>query len=163
MEVLAAILCERSGAAFACALAEVAFTVFRALREAVGAGALAAVVLTAVVLTTVVLAAVVLAAVALAAVVLTAVVLAAVVLAAVVLAVLFVAVPRAGTAFLVDGAAFALTVTAGALTASLATPFMDGAVLGADPFFFADVAFFTAILGPFKVALGRPYKRGQVA
>ena len=85
------------------------------------------------------------------------------VLAAVVLAVLFVAVPRAGTAFLVDGVAFALTVTAGALTASLAAPFMDGAALGADPFFFADVAFFTAILGPFKVALGRPYKRGQVA
>jgi hypothetical protein len=141
----------------------VAFTVFRALREAGGAAALAAVVLAAVVLAAVVLAAVVLAAVVLAAVVLAAVVLAAVVLAAVVLAVLFVAVPRAGTAFLVDGVAFALTVTAGVLTTSLAAPFMDGAVLGADSFFFADVAFFTAILGPFKVALGRPYKRGQVA
>jgi len=46
---------------------------------------------------------------------------------------------------------------------ALAVPFEDGAVLSAGPPFFADIAFFTAILGPFKVAVDRPRERGQVA
>ncbi|MHB8184658.1 MAG: hypothetical protein ACYDDU_00975 [Dermatophilaceae bacterium] len=87
------------------------------------------------------------------------------VLAVLFVPVLFVAVARAGAAFLVAAVALdAVTLTAAALTgAALAVPFVDGEVLSAGPPFFAEVAFFTAIRGPFKVAVGRPCERGQVA
>jgi len=86
-------------------------------------------------------------------------------------AVLFVAVARAGATFLAATVALAAVARTARTTlaavvlagVALAVPFEDGAVLSAGPPFFADIAFFTAILGPFKVAVDRPRERGQVA
>ena len=86
-------------------------------------------------------------------------------------AVLFVAVGRPGATFLAATVALAavartaLTTLAAVVSAgvTLAVPFEDGAVLSAGPPFFADIAFCTAILDPFKVAVDRPRERGQVA
>ena|SRR5665647_1066268 len=126
VEVVAAISCARSGAAFAGVRVVVAFVAFRAtLRDAGGLAGLP-VLLTASPLT----------------------------------AAPFVAVAPAGTVFLaatVVFAAVALTADGFAAvaltTVALGVPFVDGAALAADPPIFADVTFFTAILGPFKVAL----------
>jgi len=98
----------------------------------------------------------------------------AVLFVAVLLAVLLVAVARAGAAFLAAAVAFAavafaaddltdVVLTDVTLAVALAVAFVGGAALSADPPFFADIAFFTAIFGPFKVAVGRPGKCGQVA
>jgi len=137
--VLAAILCACSGAAVAGTLVAVAFTVafvvFRAAPRDEGGEVL----------------------------------FVAVLFVAVLLAVLLVAVARAGAAFLAAAVAFAaddltdVVLTDVTLAVALAVAFVGGAALSADPPFFADIAFFTAIFGPFKVAVGRPGKCGQVA
>ncbi len=157
--MVAAILGARSGAAVAGTLVAAAFVVFRAVTRDAGAEADLAVLFVAVALVTAPFLAVLLVAVALVPEGLAAVVFA---------AVLFVAVARTGATFLAATVALAavartaLTTLAAVVLAggALAVPFEDGAVLSAGPPFFADIAFFTAILGPFKVAVDRPRERG---
>src|SRR5665647_2623344 len=139
------------------ALVAAAFVVFRAVTRDEGAEADLAVPFLAVALVAALFLAVALVVVGFAAVVF--------------VAVRFVEVARAGATFLAATVALAavartaLTTLAPVVLAgvALAVPFEDGAVLSAGPPFFADIAFFTAILGPFKVAVDRPRERGQVA
>ena len=168
--VVAAILGVRSGAAIAGSwvagtLVAVAFVVFRAAPRGERAVVVLAVLFLAVALVAVALVAVAFLAVLAVGVVLlavafvTAVLFVAVLFVAVLfVAVLFVAVARAGATFFAATVALAavartaLTTLAAVVLAgvALAVPFEDGAVLSAGPFFFADIAFFTAILGPLK-------------
>jgi len=144
VELLAAILCVRSGADATGTLVRVAFDGFRTAPRDVGDVAALAVVL----------------AVPLTAGVLTAGVLTAGVLTAGVLVVLFVTVLRADATLLAAAEALPAVVLAAVV---LAVPLKDVAALGAAPSFFAVIAFFTAILSPSKVAPDRPHKCRQVA
>ena len=67
--------------------------------------------------------------------------------------------------FLAEALAETAFVAAAVLPAGTAfvVPFVAAAVLPAGTAFFVDVAFFTAMLGPFMVALRRPHECGQVA
>jgi len=162
VELLAAILCVRSGADATGALVCVAFDGFRTAPRDVGDVAALAVVL-AVPLTAALL-------VLLTAGVLTAGVLTGGVLTAGLLVVPFVTVLRADATLLTADEALAARALPAVFFAAvvlaavvLAVPLKDVAALGAAPSFFAVIAFFTAILSPSKVAPDRPHKSRQVA